>query len=85
MVYIQNGGQYIALPVTVVATSTWSTSWAFLFELGSVIIQTQDSDGITPNPGNRTFKIVIVAGPAGLMNIDWNNYDEVKSRFQLME
>lgn len=84
MVYIQSGSSYIALPWTVYL-SGYSESWNFSYTTGNVRVTVQDSDLATLNPGSVTFKIVCVESYTKALHpdVDWNNYQEVKRKFNL--
>lgn len=86
MCYEKDGSNYIALPV-----SAWFGSYTrhafFAYSTNNIEIIYQDDDGLSPNPGMITFKIVAIASSARLANpnVDYSNYEEVKRVFKLEE
>jgi hypothetical protein len=86
MCYVQEGSTWIALPITLSAGS-WIEHFVFFTEVGLVTFLVYDDDGATPAPGSRTVKIVAVSN-TGLIqnpNVDYLNYEEVKSTFTLVD
>jgi hypothetical protein len=87
LVYMSNGsGGWMPLPYT-----SWYSSYARLIKANilyeDVTIWVLDSDLTqTPNPGDRTFKIVVIGGSVASKmpsNIDLNNYMQVAKYLKL--
>lgn len=78
--YEQNGSIWNAMPY-----SYGNLTRTYTFELNKVTIFYQNQSGTTANPGNRTYRLVLVAASGKVVNIDWNNYYEVKGAFNLPE
>jgi hypothetical protein len=88
LVYLKNGQAFAQLPLTIYQTSSYSTSIEVASFVGGVKIFWTDSDLIQPdNPGNREFKIVVIAasGLAKNPNLDLNDYNAVKQAYNLSE
>jgi hypothetical protein len=83
-------GAYWAMPYSEVffdasGVEMWTRHWGFANDSDEILIQTQDSDGFTVNPGTRKFKIVVIES-SGLQthpDVDLTNYKEVKEAFNL--
>ena len=83
-------GVYWALPYSEVffdasSLPMWTRHWGFAYDSDEILIQTQDDDGATVNPGTRNFKIVVIES-SGLQthpDVDLTNYKEVKEAFNL--
>ena len=77
-------GVYWAMPYSEVQ-SAWTRHWAFANDSDEILIQTQDDDGETPNPGPRNFKIVVIESSGLILNpnVDFTNYKEVEKAFNL--
>ena len=87
LVYLSNGsGGWMPLPYT-----SWYSGYARLYKANilyeDVTIWVLDSDLTqTPNPGDRTFKIVVIGGSVASKmpsNIDLNNYEQVAKYLKL--
>jgi hypothetical protein len=77
MVYEQFGSYWVALPYTIGKLSV-----VYYFTLNTVKIDYVYNDNSqTPNPGNKTYRIVAISASAMLAhpNINWENYEEVKT------
>ena len=77
MVYEQFGSYWVALPYTIGKLSV-----VYYFTLNTVKIDYVYNDNSqTPNPGNKTYRIVAISASAMLAhpNINWTNYEEVKT------
>lgn len=82
MCYIKDGGSYVAMPITL-SFGSYVTHWAFAQNSNSITILNYDDDGLTPPPGDQTFKIAIFT-QAGLIahpNVDINDFESVKKEF----
>jgi hypothetical protein len=77
-------GVYWAVPYSEVQ-SGWTRHWAFAYDNDEILIQTQDDDDATPNPGSRNFKIVVIESSGLILNpnVDLTNYKEVEKAFNL--
>jgi hypothetical protein len=77
-------GIYWAMPYSEVQGG-WTRHWAFANDSDEILIQTQDDDGATPNPGARNFKIVVIESSGLILNpnVDFTNYKEVEKAFDL--
>jgi len=90
LVYLVENGVYYLLPATYVFTEEngiyYSSNYWITFEIGTVIITKQDNDGFTSNPGQTSFRIVLVEGMKNLPEgLDPKYYEEVKTFFNLSE
>jgi len=79
-----NPGVYWAMPYSEVQSS-WTRHWAFANDSDEILIQTQDDDGLTLDPGSRNFKIVVIESSGLILNpnVDLSNYKEVEKAFNL--
>lgn len=86
-VYLSNDNSgWIALPITMPITSTYSTTYTPVHYLGGITIWAYDTDTQqTDDPGSTTFKVVIISAVARQANPTLNvkNYEEVKRAFNL--
>ena len=86
LVYLYDDGSLFSLPTTFVnsgdggyLTSIWVT-----LQYQQVLITYQDSDGLTVNPGDQEFKVVIIEGGIDIPEtLNLSNYEEVKNYFKL--
>jgi hypothetical protein len=87
LVYMGVGsGSWVSLPYIV-----WNVGYASqylpIISVGKVTIWKTDSDFFqTDNPGDKTFKVIVIAGSgfsAMPSNIDLNNYEEVAGYLNL--
>jgi len=87
MAYLKIGDNWRALPYTNWSGGTWTTNVLFEYLEGSIRFRFQDDDGLTPNPGNRTFKVVAIESRLLEANptLDLTNYDDVKRVLNLNE
>lgn len=88
LVYMKVGQAYNQIPLTLYSSATFSTSLQVSSFLGGVTVFWSDSDLTQPtNPGNREFKIVVIAasGLAQKPNLDFENYEAVKKAYNLNE
>jgi hypothetical protein len=88
MVYMDAGGAWLALPVTIIPSSSYSSTYRYYHYLGAVEVDKEDTDLTTPaNPGTKTFKIAVIAGSIARdnPNVNWDNYSEVKATFNLQD
>lgn len=86
MVYWMTGDGHIALPYTWYPTDTYSRSYQVFVSPGEVRIRITDSDlDQVPDPGNMTFKVVVIeaSGMVQNPNVDYSNYEEVRSTFNI--
>lgn len=88
-VYVSNGnGGWIPLPRTIYPNNSYSQSQRYVYYVNGFRVIVQDSDLTQPvNLGTWTIKVVAVASSARQLNpdLDWNNYNAVKERFNLPE
>lgn len=88
-VYVSNGaGGWLPLPRTVFPTTSYTQSQRYFYYNGGFTIVVQDSDLTPPvNLGTWTIKVLAVASSLrhANPNLDWNNYEAVKARFDLKE
>ncbi len=78
-----NNGGWFAMPYSIGVSS-----WTYGFGVGFVnIYYTNTSYTATPNPGPRTFRVVIISSSNRMAhpNVNWNNYDEVKTALNLKD
>lgn len=88
LVYLKSGQSYSQLPVTIYQSASYSTSLEVASFLGGVKVFWTDSDLTQPtNPGNKEFKVVVIAasGLAQNPNLDFENYEAVKQAYNLKE
>lgn len=88
LVYLKNGQAYTQLPLTIYPSATFSSSLEVNSFVGGVKIFWTDSDLTQPsNPGNREFKVVVIAasGLAQNPNLDFKNYEAVKLAYNLKD
>ena len=86
LVYLYQEGSLYSLPTTFVnpgdggyLTTIWTT-----LQLGQVLVTFQDSDGLTVNPGDQEFKVVIIEGGIVIPeSLNLKNFNEVKEFFNL--
>jgi len=86
MVYYRNGyGEWQALPNTFPVTNTYASVYAFSFGNGYLSLYKTDTDLLTLPPGDLDVKIVVLSLKSMMENpdINFNNYSEVSSRFNL--
>lgn len=91
MVYMQaDTGYFYALPITFTYDDSYSNSFNYFIEVGSITIELIGYDNYgSPNAYdlNGEFSIRIVVIPANVMasspNIDWNNYNEVNAMLSI--
>lgn len=79
-VYEVNSDIIVPLPYTLVGESM-----LFAFTNGKITIFNNYISGTTPNPGAKTFRVVIIPS-SGLIthpNVDYTNYDEIAKAFNL--
>lgn len=88
LVYIKVGNNYNQLPLTFYPSASYSSTIEVSTFVGGLSLLWTDSDLIQPNnPGSQTFKVVVIAA-SGLIqnpNVDYSNYEEVKSTFSLVD
>jgi hypothetical protein len=82
-------GDWAPLPRTVMLSGViydYAQSQRYTFRTGSFELIVQDDDLLQPNaPGTWTVRAVAVSGAQRSANsdLDWNNYEAVKERFNL--
>jgi hypothetical protein len=81
---VEPSGAYVPLPMTY-SNGTWVTHLLYSHSLGSVNFISYDDDGLSPNPGAMTFKVVCISNNGLIQNpnIDLNDYEAVKEVFEL--
>jgi hypothetical protein len=84
MCYMQDGNEWIALPITL-STGSWIEHYIFTSQVGAVNFIVYDDDGLTQNPGAVTFKIVAISSTGLAQNPDLNvlDYEQVKEVFEI--
>ena len=88
LVYMRVGSTYAQLPLTFYQSSAYSTTIQVNTLVGGLILLWTDSDMTQPdNPGNREFKVVVIAasGLAQNPNLDFDSYEAVKQAYNLNE
>lgn len=88
LVYIKVGNNYNQLPLTFYQSSSYSTTIEVTTFAGGLSLIWTDSDLTQPNnPGSQTFKVVVIAASGMIQNpnVDYSNYEEVKSTFNLVD
>lgn len=86
LIYLYQDGSLFSLPTTFVnsADGGYLTSIWLTLNLGEVLVTFQDSDGLTVNPEEQEFKVVIIDGYFNTpLSLNLKNYDEVKNYFNL--
>jgi hypothetical protein len=88
LVYIKVGNNYSQLPLTFYQSASYSSTIEVSTFVGGLSLFWTDSDLTQPNnPGSQTFKVVVIAA-SGLIqnpNVDYSNYEEVKSTFNIVD
>lgn len=84
MCYIEDGGTWLAMPVTL-SSGSWISHYVFSTQVGGVNLIVYDDDGLTANPGTTSFKIVAInsVGMTQNPNVNLDNYEEVKKAFDI--
>jgi len=86
MAYMKDGEDYTAMPLTFSSgQGLWISHMIFTHNSNSITFINYDDDGLTPNPGSSTFKVVCISN-SGLNqnpNVDLTNYKEVEKAFNL--
>lgn len=80
-VFIKYGSEWWALPDQAGVNQT-----SFGYSNGSISILNQNTNGTTPpNPGTKTFRVVIISSGMILSNpdVDWSNYKDVEKAMNL--
>ena len=76
------GSNWLALPF-----SFTGAEFNFLYKVGTVTVAYSWDNGVLPSsaPNTCKFKVIVVPGSIVRNNphIDWNNYSEVRARFNL--
>lgn len=88
LVYVKVGESYNQLPLTFYQSSSYSSSVEVSTFVGGLDLFWTDSDLIQPiYPGSQTFKIVVIASSGMIQNpnVDYSNYEEVCSTFNIAE
>jgi hypothetical protein len=88
LAYIKVGESYNQLPLTFYQDATYSTTIEVASTVGGLKLFWSDSDLIQPNnPGSRTIKVVVIPSSGMIQNpsVDYSNYEEVKSAFNLVD
>ncbi len=89
LVYLSNGnGGWLPLPRTIYPTSNYTQSQRYVYYQGGFTVIVQDSDLTQPaNPGTWTIKVLAVASSVREANpdLDWENYEAVKTTLHLEE
>jgi hypothetical protein len=88
LVYMKTGESYNQLPLTFYQNPAYSTTIEVSTVVGGLALYWSDSDLSQPiNPGTRTFKVVVIASSGMIQNpdVDYSNYEEVKSAFNLVD
>lgn len=88
LVYVKVGESYNQLPLTFYQSSSYSSSVEVSTFVGGLYLFWTDSDLIQPiYPGSQTFKIVVIASSGMIQNpnVDYSNYEEVCSTFNIVE
>lgn len=86
MCYIKEENDWLALPLTLSnGMNSWTSHYVFLTFSGGVEFVFYDDDGITLNPGTRTFKIVAISAAGMTQNpdVDLHDYEQVRQTFHL--
>lgn len=68
-------------------TTNYIYNWTFFYSPNQIKFRVEESLTIPPNPGNNTFKVVTISTSARNQNpaADWNNYEKIKSLFNLKD
>jgi hypothetical protein len=86
LVYMKVGNNYNQLPLTFYQSSSYSTTIEASNFVGGLTLFWTDSDLTQPiNPGSRTFKVVVISASGMMQNpdVDYSNYEEVKTIFNI--
>ncbi|MEX1191241.1 MAG: hypothetical protein WEA99_04655 [Brumimicrobium sp.] len=90
MCYVQNNDVYTPMPITAIFTAdgdTVSTIYGFQHSINEIHLFVQGEDGITPAPGEITYKVVAIesSGLAANPGVNLGDYEEVKQAYDLTE
>lgn len=90
MCYGKDDDVYTPLPITAVFIAdgdTVTSSYGFQHSINEIYFFVQGEDGITPSPGEITYKVVAIESSSLEANpeVDLHNYEEVKQAFDLTE
>ncbi|HLG35836.1 MAG TPA: hypothetical protein VI757_13215 [Bacteroidia bacterium] len=77
---------WVALPYSA-PYSSWQRYWTYAYQTGQIILECQDSDFFTTQPGTQYFKVVVIPGSVMHQNpdVDFNNYKEVQAAYNLQD
>lgn len=85
-VYMSNGGGgWVALPCTLPMSETYASTYTPVHFVGGVKIWQTDTDLLTLDPAQKTFKVIILSEHDMILhpNVDWTNYEEVETALHL--
>lgn len=86
MCYLKDDSDWYAMPITIsTGPTSWTSHYLFSTSVGQVDFYIFDDDGLSPNPGTQSFKIVAISsvGLAQNPDIDLLDYEQVKQTFDL--
>lgn len=84
--YLKSEDQYIQMPYTIsLGPDYWTTHVFFAYKAGSITFQLFDNESTIRPDEQITFKVVTIENytEAKSMGVDFNNYQEVKTTFNL--
>ena len=84
----EDNDEYIAMPLTMSeGQGNWIRHMLFSHDSNSITFLSYDDDGLSPNPGTTTFKVVCISQKARVENqdVDLTNYQAVKKAFDLID
>jgi hypothetical protein len=84
--YLRVGDNYFPIPYSI-DYGNWTTHFLFGYNVGNALFMVQDTDGETPNPGTKEFKVVTIASASMSIpaELDVNDYNAVKEYYQLRD
>lgn len=86
LVYLYEDNSLFSLPSTFINSGDggYMTSIWITLQFEQILITYQDSDGLTINPGEQEFKVVIIEGGIPIPEtLNLKNYEDVKKHFNL--
>jgi hypothetical protein len=85
--YTSGGYSYTALPYAEVINNNSTRLWSYEVFIGTLRLLIQNTDNNSHGYGGATFRVVAISatGRSANPNVNFNNYDEVKSAFDLKD
>jgi hypothetical protein len=82
--YFFDGYDWSPMPLTY-SYGSWVTHMLYTYNTGVINFESYDDDGLSPNPGAVTFKVVCISSKGMIQNpdLDLQDYKAVKKVFEL--